>query len=109
MAARTLTLMLGLWLFFSAFLWKRAPASFANACAVGLLACAAALWAMWRPRVRLAGVALSAWLLAAALLVPQPSPSARWNDVAVALAMFLTALVPGTMYSSRRATAAGGA
>lgn len=107
MAARTLTLMLGLWLFFSAFAWPRTPASFANAAAVGVLACVAGLAAMWRSRARLAGAALSAWLLAAALLLQQRAAWVRLNDVAVALALLLVSLVPGTMYAPPRHRAAG--
>lgn len=98
MAARTLGLVLSLWLFFSAFAWPRSPASFANAWLVGLVAAVAALAAMHRPRARLAAVALSAWLLASAHVLPRRSGLAFWNDVVVALLMLALSLVPGTMY-----------
>jgi len=69
MPARTLGLMLSLWLFFSAFAWHRSKEGFANA-----------------------------WLVVAAFVLPRASPVAFWNDVAVGALMFLLSLVPGTLY-----------
>jgi hypothetical protein len=99
-AARTLNLMLALWLFFSAFAWPRTPPSMTNAWAVGLVVAIVSVASMFR-RVRLRYVctALSAWLLAAAFLLPQRSPVARWNDVLVAIAMLVVSLIPGSLYS----------
>jgi hypothetical protein len=109
MAARTLGLILSLWLFFSAFAWPRSSGSFANACLVGLVAGVAALAGMHRPRARFVAVALSAWLLVSAFVLPRRSGIAFWNDVVVALLMLAVSLVPGTMYlpeaESRRAHA----
>ncbi len=105
MTARTLTLLLGLWLFVSAFTWPRTPASAASAAAVGLVACAAAIAAMWRSGARFLDTALSAWLLASAFLLTQRPGVAFWNDVVVALAMLALSLVPGTMYPAGRRAA----
>ncbi|HSD21550.1 MAG TPA: hypothetical protein VLC54_15995 [Anaeromyxobacter sp.] len=102
MAARTLNLILALWLFVSAFAWPRTSASFTNAWVVGLLAAVFAVMGMTRAKARFADTALSAWLLVSAFVLPQRSPIARWNDLAVAVAMLLLSLVPGTMY--RRTT-----
>ncbi len=74
MPARTLGLILSLWLFFTAFVWSRSPASFANACAVGVLAAASSLAGMAAARARFVATGLSAWLLASAFLLPQRSP-----------------------------------
>ncbi|WP_242337909.1 MULTISPECIES: hypothetical protein [Anaeromyxobacter] len=98
MPARTLNLMLALWLFFSAFAFPRTTPSFTNAWAVGLLAAIFAVLGMTRAKARFANTALSAWLVVAALVLPQRSPAARWNDLAVAAAMLLLSLVPGTLY-----------
>jgi hypothetical protein len=103
MPARTLNLMLALWLFFSAFAFPRTTPSFTNAWAVGLLAAIFAVLGMTRAKARFANTALSAWLVVAALVLPQRSPIARWNDLAVAVVMLLLSLVPGTLY--RRASA----
>ena len=102
MPARTLNLIVALWLFVSAFAWPRTAPSFTNAWVVGLLAAVFAVVGMTRAKARFANTALSAWLLVSAFVLPQRSPIARWNDVAVAGAMLLLSLVPGTMY--RRTT-----
>ena len=107
MAARTLGLVLSLWLFVSAFAWRRPPASFANACLVGLAAAVAALAGMSRARARFVAAALSAWLLVSAFVLPRGPELAFRNDVVVAVLMLAVSLVPGTMYlrdaESRRA------
>jgi hypothetical protein len=98
MPARTLNLIVALWLFVSAFAWPRTAPSFTNAWVVGLLAAVFAVVGMTRAKARFANTALSAWLLVSAFVLPQRSPIARWNDVAVAGVMLLLSLVPGTMY-----------
>lgn len=103
MPARTLNLIVALWLFFSAFAFPRFSASFTNAWVVGLLAAIFAVIGMTNARARFANTALSAWLLVSAFVLPLRSPSARWNDLVVAIVMLMLSLVPGTMY--RRATA----
>jgi hypothetical protein len=102
MPARTLSLMLALWLFSSAFAWPRSGAAFANAWIVGLLSAVVAVVGMTRARARFANTALSAWLLVSAAVLPHRSHLGRWNDAIVALAMLLLSLIPGSMYSSRR-------
>jgi hypothetical protein len=109
MTARTLGIVLSLWLFFSAFAFPRSPGSFANAWLVGVVAGVAALAGFRSARARFVDTALSAWLLAAAFLLPRASGLAFWNDVIVAVLLLATSLVPGTMYlahlESRRAHA----
>ncbi len=107
MAARTLSLILGLWEFFSAFAFPRTPAGFRNAWIVGLLSAVLAVVGMNVARARFANTALSAWLLASAFVLPHRTPLAFWNDVAIAVLLFALSLVPGTMYlpEQRRAAA----
>jgi hypothetical protein len=110
MAARTLGIILSLWLVISAFAFPRPPASFTNAWLVGLASGVSALVGMRSPRARFVETALSAWLVAAAfLLLPNRSGLAFWNDLAVGLLSLAVSLIPGTMYlpglESRRAHA----
>ena len=102
MPARTLNLILGLWLFVSAFVWPRTGATFANAWIVGLLAAVFAVIGMSNGRVRFANTALSAWLLVSVAVLPHRSSFGRWNDLAVAVLMLGLSLVPGTMYRPPR-------
>jgi hypothetical protein len=105
--ARTLTLILGLWLFVSAFAFQRTSAMFTNAWLVGLASALAALAGMSRGPIRYANTALSAWLLVSAFALPHRSPAAFWHDIVVAMLMLLLSLVPGTMRPvPRRAAAA---
>ena len=107
MAARTLNLILALWLFFSAFAWPRSGPTFANAWIVGLASAIVAVVGMTKARARFLNTALSAWLLASTFVLPHRSGLGHWNDVVVAVAMLLLSLVPGSMYTTRhRATAA---
>jgi hypothetical protein len=102
MPARTLNLILGLWLFVSAFVWPRTGATFANAWIVGLLAAVFAVMGMARGPARFANTALSAWLLVSVVALPHRSSIGRWNDLAVAALMLVLSLVPGTMYRPLR-------
>jgi hypothetical protein len=107
MTARTLGIILSLWLFFSAFALPRSPASLANAWLVGLAAGVAALAGFRSARARFVDTALAAWLLVAALVLPRRSGAAFWSDLVVGVLLLATSLVPGTMYlahlESRRA------
>jgi hypothetical protein len=106
--ARTLNLILGLWLFVSAFAFQRTSPAFTNAWVVGLGSAVVAIAAMTRGAVRYGNTALAAWLLVSAFALPHRSPAAFWHDVAVAMLMLLVSLVPGTMrpVPRRAATAA---
>lgn len=106
MPARTLGLILSLWLFVSAFAFPRTPASMTNAWVVGLLGAVSSVAGMHAVRARFVATALSAWLLAAAFMLPRRSPLTLWNDLAVAVLTLILSLVPGTMYlPARRAEA----
>jgi hypothetical protein len=100
MAARTLNLMLALWLFFTAFAFPRTVPSMTNAWAVGLVVSIFSVASMLRrAKLRYVNTALSAWLLASVYVLPQRGPAAWWNDVLVALAMLVLSLIPGSMYA----------
>jgi hypothetical protein len=101
MTARTLNLILALWLFFSAFAWPRTGAAFANAWIVGLASAIVAVVGMTKARARFLNTALSAWLLASTVVLPHRPGIGRWNDVVIAVAMLLLSLVPGSMYTTR--------
>jgi hypothetical protein len=101
MAARTLGIILSLWLFFAAFAFPRPPASFLNAWLVGLVSGVSALAGMRSSPARFVETALSAWLVASAFLLTRGAGLAFWNDLAVGVLSFAVSLVPGTMYLTR--------
>jgi hypothetical protein len=98
--ARVVNALLGMWLFFSGFVWDHTPPQRVNAWAVGALCVAVALVALAAPVLRRLNTALSAWLFASVWMLPHASSVTMWNDAVVAVAIFAFSLVP-----SRRAEA----
>lgn len=93
-AARTLNVLLGCWLFVSAFLWTHTPADRVSCWAVGLGVIAFAIIAMTIPAARWVNGALAVWLFIAAFTLPHLHVGTRWNEVIVALLVFFLAIVP---------------
>ncbi len=97
MPARTLNVIIGVWLFVSAFAWRHSPASFTNTWIVGLLVAIFALVAMRTPAARFVNTALSIWLFVAAFALPHATSGTVWNNALCAIAIFILSLVPGTL------------
>ena len=94
--ARITNLLLGSWLFVSAFAWYHAPAHFNNSWVCGLLGAAFALLSLAVPRVRLLNTALAVWIVVSTLALPALDGPTLWNNLVVALLMFALSLVPET-------------
>lgn len=107
MPARTLNLILGIWLFVSAFVWPHSSAQFANTWIVGVLTAIFALVAMRTPPARYVNTALAIWLFISAFALPTVNVGTVWNNALVGIAMFILSLVPTTALPAapRRATA----
>jgi hypothetical protein len=91
----TMNAALGLWLFFSAFLWPHGPSQRLNALIVGMLAVTAAL--VRYKGVRWAGnfnALLGGWLIISALLLPRVGMVTFWNHVIVGFLFALFGLAP---------------
>jgi len=97
MPARTLNVILGVWLFVSAFAWPHGPAAFANTWIVGLLVAIFALVAMRTPLARWINTALSIWLFISAFALPHANVAVVWNNGLCAIAIFILSLIPGTL------------
>ncbi|HXJ22535.1 MAG TPA: hypothetical protein VMT03_20120 [Polyangia bacterium] len=106
MPARALNGFLGLWLFFSAFLWNQTPVQRWNGWVVGALAVTGALAGMsgvkWG---RYLNVALGGWLILSAIFLARRQAVPFWNDLLAGFAMVLLALVatPGDLRRRRTA------
>jgi hypothetical protein len=92
--ARTLNLILGAWLFVSAFLWTHTAADRVSCWAVGLGVVAFAVIAMTIPVARWVNTALAVWLFISAFALPHLHAGTRWNEVIVALFVFFLSIVP---------------
>lgn len=93
-AARGVNYILGIWLFISAFVWDNGAAERTNTAIVGVLCVAFALTAIRTPIVRRLNTVLSAWLFISAWTLPHHNHAPMWNNVIVAIVVFLLSLVP---------------
>lgn len=103
---------LGVWLVISAFAWPHSPAQRTNTWIVGVLAFVISLAASSAPRLRFLNTILAVWLFISAFALPRISSGTLWNNVLVAIAIFVTSLMPSESWTptgpaSTRATARG--
>ena len=92
--ARYLNVILGIWLFISAFIWRHTPEQFNNSLVVGALCVLISLVALAVPQVRYLNTLLAIWLFISAFALPRVSSGTVWNDVLVAIAIFVVSLLP---------------
>jgi len=85
---------LGAWLFVSAFLWPHGAGAAANSWIVGLLIVIASLIALRMPWMRWVDTALAVWLFLSTLAMPSATGATLWNNLIVAMLVFLASLVP---------------
>ncbi len=102
--ARSLSVLLGAWLFVSDFAWRHGSAASTNTGICGLLAVAFALWALWMPTMRWWNTALGAWVVIAGFALPHVSSGTQWNAIIVGALILLVSLVPSAPLPDRRGT-----
>ena len=90
---RIINVVLGVWLFISAFVWPHTRAQMTNTWIVGVLCVIFALVAMAVPRVRYLNTLLAIWLFISAWALPVRSGATIWNNVLVAIAIFIVSLL----------------
>ncbi len=93
---RIVNVILGVWLFISAFAWPHTQAELTNTWIVGALCVIFALVALAVPWVRYLNTVLAIWLFISAWALPSESVGTIWNNVLVAIAIFIVSLIPGT-------------
>ena len=91
--ARYANIMLGLWLFLTAFAWRHAPAAWANTWIVGLLVVAVAIWGLRYPGLWRLNALLGVWLIVASFVFPHILAASRWNNAVVGFLVALIALI----------------
>lgn len=94
MQARIVNILLGIWLFISAFIWIHTPAQMTNTWIVGLLAVLFSAIALAVPRARYLNTVLAVWLFISVWVIPTVALGTMWNNVLVAIAIFIFSLVP---------------
>ncbi|HZU84437.1 MAG TPA: SPW repeat protein [Polyangiaceae bacterium] len=91
---RIINVILGVWLFISAFIWPHTQAQMTNTWICGVLVVIFALVSMAVPWVRYLNTLLAIWLFISAWALPTAHAGTIWNNVLVAIAVFIVSLVP---------------
>jgi hypothetical protein len=94
MGARTANVILGIWLFISAFVWTHSQAQLTNTWILGVLCVVFALIAMRVEQFRYLNTALAIWLFISAFALYTHSHGTLWNNALVAIAIFIASLAP---------------
>ncbi len=103
--ARWANVILGAWLFISAFVWHHSAAQFRNTWILGIIIVGLALLAGVYAGFRI-GTALAAlWLFFSTLFLPRAEMGTVWHNCILAIVVFALALTPGRF--ARRAMAGG--
>ncbi len=92
-AARWLNVILGVWLFISAFVWEHTTAERTNSWILGVLCVVFALVAMSQPTARYLNTILAIWLFISVWALPHDNHGTMWNNALVAIAIFIVSLV----------------
>jgi hypothetical protein len=87
---------LGVWLFISAFLWPHSHAQLTNTWLMGVLCVLFALAAAYVSPARYLNALLAIWLFISAFALPHVSVGTVWNNAIVAVLIFVAALIPAT-------------
>lgn len=93
-AARVANIIIGAWLFISAFIWPHSASQFTNTWLVGALCVLFAAIALRFPAFRWANAALAVWLFISVWTLPSIAEGTVWHNAIVAIVIFLVALVP---------------
>jgi len=94
MPARTVNVVVGIWLFISAFIWRHTGSEFTNTWICGVLAVIFAFLAMGQPQFRYLNTALGIYLFISTLAFPHASTGTMWSNLISAIVIFLVSLMP---------------
>ncbi len=93
---RYLNALIAVWLFISAFAWRHTMPLRQDTWIVALLMFITALVAMTVSSFRWVNTALAVWLVISTLAFPHTMAATEWNNLIVAIAVFLLSLVPSS-------------
>jgi hypothetical protein len=92
--ARYVNLVLGIWLFISAFVWHHSQAQFTNTWIMGIIVAVVAVIALSVPAVRYVNTLAGAWLIISGFALPKATYGTTWNNVIVGVIVVALSLVP---------------
>ncbi|HVV49422.1 MAG TPA: hypothetical protein VHO06_07180 [Polyangia bacterium] len=91
--ARYLNILLGIWLFISAFVWPHRTWQFENTWILGVIAVVVGFIALGAPAIRFVNTVVGIWLVISGFGAPALSVATRWNNGLVGIAIFILSLV----------------
>ncbi len=94
-SASAINLALGVWLFISAFVWPHAMGQQTNTWILGVLVALASAWAMYAPNARYLDTIFAVWLFVSTLVIAHHSAATMWNNLIVAIVVFVLSLPGG--------------
>jgi hypothetical protein len=89
---RYLNIIVGIWLFISAFVWRHSTAQFTNTWIMGIVVVAIAAVAFGWTAFRYVNTLAGAWLIISAFALPTFSAATRWNNFIVGVVVVLLSL-----------------
>jgi hypothetical protein len=92
--ARFANIVVGAWLFISAFIWPHSAPARMNTWIVGALCAIFAVAALRSPPVRWLNTVLAIWLFFSVFSIYHLSGGTFWNNLIAAIVMFIASLVP---------------
>jgi hypothetical protein len=85
---------LGIWLFISAFIWRHSQVQFTNTWIMGVIVTVVALIAFSYPAWRFINTLAGAWLVISGFALHRHAAGTAWNNVIVGILVFLISLAP---------------
>jgi hypothetical protein len=93
---RYANVVLGVWLFISAFLWRHSEGQLTNSWIMGIVVTVVALLTTSMPALRYVNTAAGLWLIISGFALPRHTAGTAWNNVVVGALVLLISLVPAT-------------
>ena len=93
--ARAITMVVGVWLFISAFVWPHTRFETNNTWILGVLCFLFAYLSLRAPAVRYLNALVAIWLFVSAFALPAAESRTVWNNAIVAIIIFVLSLTPG--------------
>ena len=93
--ASGINLLIGIWLFISAFVWPHTMGQQTNTWILGVLIALASAWAMFAPTARYFDTIFAIWLFISTLVIAHQTAGTMWNNLIAAIVVFVLSLVPG--------------
>jgi hypothetical protein len=91
---RWFNIIVGIWLFLSAFFWPHTSSQFTNSLIVGAACAAAAAIGLKVPAFRFVNALLAIWLFVSTWVFQADRSGTLWNNAIASLVMLIIALVP---------------